>query len=248
MKKFALMMALAFPLAFASCGDDNDETSISLDQTNITLDYGQTATLKASEKNVNWGSSNEYVAKVNDKGEITTEHVGTAIITATKDGSTARCTVTVYPTNTYFSTITTWGATVAQVQANVPAEWVLLTETADGNLMYTQPAEAYPWYGFIFRNNGLAGSAMYFTDAQFDEYDFNGYLKQYYTKIENYDGEGVLYVNATSVANASESAIVEYDGDEDIWTVTYEPVSHTKAGLVDATIHHDAKALYKSVK
>lgn len=247
MKKFAMIMALALPLAFASCGDDNDEKVLTLDQTAVTLNYGQSQKVKASENGATWGSSNEFVATVNDKGEIQAKHVGTATISATKDGSTAKCVVTVNATNDNFATYTLWGATVAQVKANASSDLVLLTDTADA-LMYTNANNAYPWYGFIFKNSGLAGSSIYFPESIFDDYDFNGYLAQHYTKIGAYDGEGVLYVNANSVSEASESAIVDYDTDLDVYTVLYQPVSHTKANYVDATLLKDAKALYKAAK
>lgn len=246
MKKLALLLTLALPLAFASCGDE-DDTVITLDQTSVNLDYGKTLKLKASEGGVTWGSSNEFVATVDNKGEITAKHIGSATITATKDGSTARCTVTVAPTNNFFNTYITWGSSKAAVKAAMSSDLTLLVDN-ENQLMYTNPAQAYPWYGFIFVDGSLDGSAVYFTDAQFDSEDFNGYLAQRYTKIGEYDGEGVLYVNAPTVSAASESAIVEYDGDEDVWTVTYQPVKNTKSQAVDIMIHRQLKALYKEAK
>ena len=246
MKKFAMIMALALPLAFASCGDDNDDKTLTLDQTKVTLDYEKTADLKASEKGGTWASSNEFVASVDKNGKVTANHEGNATITYSKDGMSASCTVAVNATNNNFTTILTWGATPAQVKANVPSDLVLLTENNDG-LVYSLPGNAYPWYGFIFKNSALAGSSIYFTDEQFDDYDFNGYLAQRYVKIEDTDN-GAVYANANTLSEASESATVEYDGTEDIWSVVYQPVSHTKAAAIDVTVRQDAKALYKAAK
>lgn len=240
-----MIMALALPLAFASCGDDNDST-LTLDQNKLSLDYSKTVELKASEKGGTWASSNEFVASVDKDGKVTANHEGKATITVSKNGQSASCAVTVVATNDNFATILTWGATPGQVKANIPSELVLLTE-ADGNLMYSLPGEAYPWYGFIFKNNALAGSSVYFTDAQFDDYDFNGYLNQRYVKINDSDN-GALYANANSLAEATESATVEYDATEDVWSVVYQPVSHTKSVAIDVTVLQDSKALYKAAK
>ena len=182
MKKFAMIMALALPLAFASCGDDNEST-LTLDKGTATLDYKTTIDLNASEKGGTWASSNEFVASVDKNGKVTANHEGVATITVSKDGQSASCRVTVNATNNNFNTILTWGATPAQVKANVSNELEILAEQGD-NLIYSLPNEAYPWYGFIFKNGGLAGSSIYFTDEMFDDYDFNGYLEQRYVKVE----------------------------------------------------------------
>ena len=88
MKKFFLLLAVALPMFFAtSCGDDNDE-SLTLDQTNVTIDYQKTLELKASEKNGTWASTNDFVASVDQKGKVTAHHEGVATISYNKDGKT----------------------------------------------------------------------------------------------------------------------------------------------------------------
>ena len=80
-------------------------TSIALNHDALTLYAGEKATLtatvmpgNATEKSVSWASSDEKVAKVSQKGEVTAVGTGRAQVTATtKDGSklTAACNVTV---------------------------------------------------------------------------------------------------------------------------------------------------------
>ena len=54
MKKIAWALALAAPMILASCGTESDVT---LNETNVTIDYKGTTTLTASEKNGTWSSS-----------------------------------------------------------------------------------------------------------------------------------------------------------------------------------------------
>lgn len=79
-------------------------TSVSLNETTLDLLTGDHSTLSAtvlpsnaSDKSVNWSSSNESVATVNSKGKITAISAGQAIITVTTTdgGLTASCTVNI---------------------------------------------------------------------------------------------------------------------------------------------------------
>lgn len=84
--------------------EDIPVTGVELNKTSTTLTVGNTETLtatvspaNAANKNVNWKSSNQSVATVDDSGKVTAVAPGTAIITViTVSGSkTADCTVTV---------------------------------------------------------------------------------------------------------------------------------------------------------
>ena len=76
-------------------------TGISLDQKSLTLAKGAEATLNAAltpadaDSTITWSSSNEDVATVDDEGNVTAVDRGTAVITATANGHSASCNVTV---------------------------------------------------------------------------------------------------------------------------------------------------------
>ena len=77
-------------------------TSVTLDKTDLTLDVNGTAKLNATvkpddatTKTVTWKSDNEGVAIVDNNGNVTAKAAGTATITATVDGKSASCKVTV---------------------------------------------------------------------------------------------------------------------------------------------------------
>ena len=74
------------------------DTSISLDKTSISIEEGKTLKLIAttnSEKTITWTSSKENIATVDGEGNVKAIVEGTTVITATVDGKSATCTVTV---------------------------------------------------------------------------------------------------------------------------------------------------------
>ena len=77
-------------------------SSVELDQTDITIEEGENKTLKATikpdnatNKTVAWESSNTSIATVDNNGTVKGVAKGGAIITATCEGKTANCKITV---------------------------------------------------------------------------------------------------------------------------------------------------------
>ena len=115
-------------------------SGISLNKSSITLYLGKseslTATLSPSEatnRNVNWSSSDTSIATVDDNGLVVAVSVGTAVITATTidGGFTAECTVKAVPP------MTDLGKTFVPVDLGLPSglKWALF------NLGATKPEE-----------------------------------------------------------------------------------------------------------
>ena len=89
-KKFAWMMALALPvgLTFTACGDDEEkDPEIFLNTQAVDIDWNKTTTLTSTEKSAVWSSSDDFIASVDDKGVVTANHVGEAIIKASIPGA-----------------------------------------------------------------------------------------------------------------------------------------------------------------
>ncbi len=77
-------------------------TSIVLDRTSVSLNVGETTTLiatvmpdNATEKTIEWKSSNEEIAVVDANGRVTGEHTGNAVVLASVGGKTAQCSISV---------------------------------------------------------------------------------------------------------------------------------------------------------
>jgi len=77
-------------------------TNVSLDQSSLSLEVGQSATLTATvypddatDRSVSWTSSDSSVASVDAFGKVTALKKGSAVITAAAGGKSATCKVTV---------------------------------------------------------------------------------------------------------------------------------------------------------
>ena len=115
-------------------------TGVTLNKSELALYTGGSATLTATvqpddatNKAVNWSSSNEAVATVDTNGKVTAKAAGEATITATAadgSGKSATCTVTVKPAE-YTVTVLTDGKGSASASPSTAAAGTTVTLTAD---------------------------------------------------------------------------------------------------------------------
>ena len=161
-------------------------TEVKLDKTSLTLNVGKSDTLtatitptNASNKSINWESSNTGIATVDTSGKVTAVSAGTATITVTTadSGKTATCTVTVNPVQYTVTVQTDGNGTASASPATAPAETtVTLTASPDsgyhferwevvsgsvtisGN-QFTMPAENVTVKAVFDRNSSSGGSS-----------------------------------------------------------------------------------------
>lgn len=240
MKKLALMLVMALPFVFASCGDDKEEVNVTLDQTSVDINFGGTATVKASEKGCVWSSSNDFVATVDNNGVIKAEHAGTATITASKDGSTATCEVTVKATNNNFNLpILDWGATMATVKSKVTG--LTLAREDATTLVYTTNGE-FPIYVYGFANDALKASTLSVSEEMDDDktgLDLYGFLAQRYALVSE-DETSYTFADANTLTDADMAVLYTFDADSESVIATWTPVDHTKSGegFVNSDLHY----------
>lgn len=246
MKKIIFAIVAALPLMFASCGNDDEDNSMSLDKGAVSLNYGQTTTLKASEKNVTWYSDNDFVATVDDKGEVTAQHVGETKIYASKDGERVACTVTVNATNNNFKLpILTWGSTYAYVlnagksiSPNLVVDPDITVENEE-IFFYTDDGSEYgvlPWYDYIFNNGELDSSILTISMADDSSKDFEGFLDQRYEYYRKGTDEGrTVFFYRNSTTSETADIFVEYgmDPESGVYALFAKTVTtNTKGGIV----------------
>lgn len=129
MKKILFLLAMLPMLVFTACSDD-DENSLSLDKSEISLYYEDEIKLTASD-NVTWSSEDEFVAKVSSNGVVEGGHIGKTFIVASNGSETVKCAVEVKPKyNTFVEPALDFGASKADIKAKEKRE--LISETATG--------------------------------------------------------------------------------------------------------------------
>lgn len=243
MKKLALIFTLALPLVMWACGDDNEEPEVTLDQTTASIEYGKTLTLTASEKNCVWASSNEFVASVNDKGEVTALHAGEAEITATKGDGSAKCKIVVTTTNDNFTMpILDWGASIDDIKGKVSGLELALEDSV--TLGYSTNG-TFPMYIYGFESNKLAASTLTVSSKMDEDDDLMGFLEQRYQELPDEEGDDYFFfVDAMNLTNANVCVVYSLNIDEETGAesviATWAPVEHTKAAFGHAKAMHKA--------
>ncbi len=96
MKKL-LSMLMIISILFTLAPTQTAEAAIKLNKTSITLETGNTETLKitGTTKKASWSSSKKSVATVSSKGVVTAKSAGSATITAKLSGKKYSCKVNV---------------------------------------------------------------------------------------------------------------------------------------------------------
>lgn len=249
MKKFILSLALVVPMVFTSCGDDNDDATLSLDKGSVEINYGGNTTIKASEKNCTWSSSNEFVATVDQDGKVTAQHVGEAKITASKDGLQASCVVTVNATNfNYIMPYTVWGASIADVKSYMSnISGPTLGVDTDDALGYATNGD-FPIYTYAFINKGLGSSALYVEDTDDNIDGLSAFLKQRYAVYGEDDETGSIFLcNANSTGSATTFIEFGYDADMDGIMVVCVPRMGTKGASADQAYISETIKLHNNI-
>ena len=97
MKKLVMMLLLVFGMIFVSAGIEvNAASKVSLSAEKVTLSVGNSKKLKLKgAKNAVWKSSNKKIATVSKDGKVRAVKAGSCKITATANGKSYTCSVTV---------------------------------------------------------------------------------------------------------------------------------------------------------
>jgi len=135
-KLSAVLLPFLTVAALASCekSDEITVTEITLSPDKVEIVEGETKTIKATvspagaeDKMLTWTSSDQDVASVDDKGVVTAVKIGSATITASADGKSGSCAVTVVA-----KTINVSGVTLSETSLNLNVgDTKTLTATVD---------------------------------------------------------------------------------------------------------------------
>ncbi len=164
----------------ASFEDKNAPESISLNQTNISIEAGDTTKLIAevlpadiTNKEVTWTSDNEDSVTVDQNGKITAVATGTATVTATTtNGKTATCNVNVLPPIpgvAYKTHVQTYGwqdyvrdgtlsGTMGEAKRIEGIKIKLRNQPYEGDIEYRTHIQTYGWEKTFKKNDEMSGT------------------------------------------------------------------------------------------
>lgn len=233
MKKFFVAMAFALPLVFASC-EKNDEPIVLPEGVSINV-YETDALEVAGE----WTSSNEFVATVDKKGNVTAHHVGEAVLTVIDGTQTATCKVVVNPVNTSYTFPSfAWGSDVATIKS-LNTNLTLLEELVEDGVCYLSylTGSSYPGYIYSIPVEGGLDASSIVADIN-DTENWEDFMYQYFADLEE-DEEWYYLINANTVAEAT--IAVQYGwNDETSIIATFMP-------LTEETRSGDIKEMFKNL-
>ncbi len=228
MKKSFVMLA-ALPLLLAACGTDD---SLTITPSNAEIKCGETTTLAASNKNVTWTSLDADIASVDNKGVVTGKHVGqTRIEAADKDGNNGSSEITVIASNNNFKEpLLAWGSARSAIESAMTS-WDNMTKDSSSDedaLVYTTNG-VFPMYAYGFdENGGLLSSILAVTDGMDEDLNLEGWLDERYWYQTETEGD-FYYYDAKTEESATMMIIYGYNTELNAVTVTWIPMSNTKA-------------------
>ena len=195
MKKLLLLTLLILPLAFASCGSD-DEPNYK-DQ---TLVVGSVYSIPGGS--TGWTSDNELIASVSTAG-VKAEHVGETYI---RNGNKS-FKVTVTPRfNTYEIPCLQFGASSSTVKSFMSG-YTMISET-DEILLYTGK-HPVSFVAYLFTNSALTLSSVIIPITSVDINELVSFLAERYVYVTKDEEENVIILHFESM-NSEEVYFIGY--------------------------------------
>lgn len=198
---------------FSSCSDDKEDSAISIPTTN-SIPVGSSFSFGLSG---NWSSSNNFVASVDNDGNVKAEHVGECIIS----NGNHNCIVTVTPkSNLIKEPITEWGISKPQLISKCGTDY----QESGTAIGYKTNSNIAPMIMYSFDSyNRLSSSVVMVKTAYTSE--LVDFLIERYRPV-TMDGYDYYFVNGYS--SQSISTVIGmglYKYDKDYWMVLYMPYS-----------------------
>ena len=218
-------------------------TSVTLNKSAITLDINGTETLTATVKpdnatnnTVSWSSDKPEIASVAN-GTVTAKAEGTAVITATADGVSATCTVTVNPatvtppddTNVLTKIIETCKE-LAENKGKTNVEILMLFQDKNGYLAFaTKSDTGFQCYTTDIEIDATIESVKSVDVSELAKTQLYGYLSSLSFIKGVYTSDGTTIV---------QEMVTKLLGDG--YTVMYGTLTATKDNVVDAQLGANA--------
>ncbi|WP_418671313.1 Ig-like domain-containing protein [Barnesiella intestinihominis] len=190
MKKILFFLAMLPMLVFTACSDD-DENSLSLDKSGISLYFKDEIKLTASD-NVTWSSEDDFVAGVSSSGVVEGRHVGKTFIVASNGAETVKCAVEVKPKyNTFVEPVLDFGSSKADIKVKEKRE--LRTDNAT-SLVYMDNKDGVGVV-YTFEDGKMKSCGLVLLQYKYAEDIMDFLLERYAPYTMDDDGDMFIFVN-----------------------------------------------------
>ncbi|PXV68997.1 Ig-like protein group 2 [Dysgonomonas alginatilytica] len=198
MKK-SILLFLAFPLFLVSCGSDDDNNSITLKESEKSLNNTQTYQIEAtSDTKLSYLSENEYIAKVSESGLVTAGKVGEANILVSDASSSKKVKITVTPKSTlYPEPNIEFGISKSDLIKKLGKPD---TDTSDG-IAYSNYSTNAPIALYIFDTNNKLKSSAVMVKTSFGV-ELEKFLTERYV-LANESTDMAVFINALAIKKAT---------------------------------------------
>lgn len=178
----ALFALTVMPLTACSDDDDDDNSSFTITPSSVAFYHLDVQQLTVSnDVHVTWKTDDEFVAVIDQNGELEGLHVGTTLARATDSrNKTVSIPVTVLPKYfTYTEPILSWGASVSEIKSQ---ETRTLVSEKEGSLLYEEDDYLL---GYIFTDGKYTGSSLMIPTSKMKS--LVGFLSERYEHVATKD-------------------------------------------------------------
>lgn len=233
-KILSLLLMFMGVTIFAACSDEKDEPKI-LIPTAKSISVGTSFSLGVQGV---WKSSNDFVASVNNDGNVIAEHVGKCTISNGKNS----CKVTVTPKSNFLKEpITEWGISKSQLISKCGSDY----KESGNSIGYLTNSNVAPITMYSFDSNDrLSGSVvMVNTDYTSEMADF---LVERYQPVY-VDGYDFYFTNGYTAQSISTAVCVSlYKNNKNYWLVVYMPFESSTRSLDELDLLNNLHNIIKS--
>lgn len=208
--RFVGFMLMAFAsFGIMGCGGDDDEPSISVNPTSISMHYDESQQLKAEGTTAtSWTVNDEFIASVDQMGLVKGRHIGSTQVKVSDGKTSAYCDVTITPKYYLIDTpLLNWGASMSSIKSSETHK--SLTSTSSDNLMYDYTlggTACILMYGF--ENNKLKSAMAILNKSLFLTAGY--YLIERYQPIYMSDDNEYMFMDAMTDTKAKTILMLMY--------------------------------------
>lgn len=221
-EKILMLLLIVIGVTFLqACSNEKEEPTNPIPEAKSIL-VGSSFSLGQSGK---WRTSNNFVASVDNAGNVSAEHVGECTISNGRQN----CKVTVKPkSNLIKEPITEWGISKSQLISKSGSDYI----KSGNSIGYKTNNSIAPITMYSFDNNDRLSSSLIIVDTNYTS-DLADFLIERYqpVAVDGYDFYFTDGYTTQSITTAIGMSLYEYD--KNYWLVLYMPYGKSSRSTED---------------